>query len=294
MNKIKLINLDNIYEFVSEMQNKDNIVLFDNLEKHHELIGILAYPVKLNYHIAIFLLEGSMTVRIGHKDYTLKSHDLAYVLKGKIYQPLEISNDAKLTICCINEDFFDINPEVNKACEIYNRLLTNPIVNLSPGNASEYLATFKNIKKYQNEIKHTCRIEIIKNYCFIIFNLICDELIKEKEFIQHNISRKETIYQSFISNIEKHYKHERSVKFYADKLCLTPKYLSSVIHQVSGKHASEWLDDFIMLEIKALLKTTNMPIQQIAYELNFSTPAHFGKFFKRITGVSPKRYRQFI
>lgn len=293
MNKIKLLNLDNIYEFI-DIQNKDNIVLFDNLEKSHELIGILAYPVKLNYHISIFLLNGSMTVRIGHEDYILKPHDSVSILKGKIYQPLHISSDAKLTICCMNEEFFNTNPDISKTCDIYNRLLKNPVVNLSENNASEYLATYRNIKKYLNEIEHSCRIEIIKNYCYIIFNLLCDELIKEKEVTKHNISRKESIYQSFISHIEKHYRNERSVKFYADKLCLTPKYLSSVIHQMSGKHASEWLDDFIMLEIKALLKTTNMPVQQIAYELNFSTPAHFGKFFKRITGISPKRYRQFI
>lgn len=294
MNKIKLINLEKLHELTSEMQNKDDIVLFDNFEMPHELIGLLVHPVKFDFPFSIFVQEGAVNIRIGHEDYSLKPNDFVIVMRGKIFQTLNISANAKIAICCNKENFFDINPDISKACDAYNRLLINPVIGLSERNATDYMATFHNIKKYLSEKGHNCRMEIVKSYCHIIFNLLCDELMKEKEFAKHNVSRKESIYQSFLSHIEKHYRNERSVKFYADKLCLTPKYLSSVIHQVSGKHASEWLDDFIVLEIKALLKTTNMPVQQIAYELNFSTPAHFGKFFKRLTGVSPKRYRQYI
>jgi len=82
------------------------------------------------------------------------------------------------------------------------------------------------------------------------------------------------------------------VKFYADILCLTPKYLSSVIYEASGKHASDWIREYIMLEAKALLKSTNMNLKNISEILYFCTPSHFGRFFKRYTGYTPNEYKK--
>ncbi|WP_298650554.1 helix-turn-helix domain-containing protein [uncultured Proteiniphilum sp.] len=89
-----------------------------------------------------------------------------------------------------------------------------------------------------------------------------------------------------------HFKQHRGLDFYASKLCLTPKYMSTIIKQTSGKTAGDWIDDYILLEAKALLKSTNMTIQQISDELNFPSQSFFGKYFKRLTGVSPKEYRK--
>lgn len=95
----------------------------------------------------------------------------------------------------------------------------------------------------------------------------------------------------FLSLAKEHYKEQRGVKFYADKLCITPKYLSFLIKERSGKSCNEWIDDYVVLEAKALLKSTNMTIQQIADELNFPSQSFFGKYFKRIVELSPKEYR---
>jgi AraC-like DNA-binding protein len=85
---------------------------------------------------------------------------------------------------------------------------------------------------------------------------------------------------------------ERGIGFYADKLCHTPKYLSTTIKEVSGKLAGEWIDDYVMLEAKVLLKSTNMTVQQTSERLNFATQSHFGTYFKRLAGVSPKEYKR--
>ena len=104
-------------------------------------------------------------------------------------------------------------------------------------------------------------------------------------------SKQEVLLEDFLDFVQKHYKEERSVEFYADKLCLTPKYLSTVIRQTSGKTAGEWIDEYVVLEAKALLKSTKMTIQQISEELNFPSQSFFGKYFKRLSGVSPKEYK---
>jgi len=91
--------------------------------------------------------------------------------------------------------------------------------------------------------------------------------------------------------VQSHYKEERSLEFYADKLCLTCKYISKVIKETSGKTANDIIDEHVALEVKALLKSTNMTIDQISETLNFPSQSFFGKYFKRITGISPKEYK---
>ena len=107
-----------------------------------------------------------------------------------------------------------------------------------------------------------------------------------------NKSRKEYIFERFYESLIESYQSERSVKFYADQLCLTPKHLSGVVKEVSGKTVGEWIDELVILEAKALLNSSSMNIQEIADRLNFANQSFFGKYFKHYTGMSPKEYRK--
>ena len=100
-------------------------------------------------------------------------------------------------------------------------------------------------------------------------------------------SRKEDLFERFIRSITESYKNERSVSFYADKMFLTAKHLSTVVKEVSGKTAGEWIDSLVILEAKALLKSSELSIQEIADELHFAYQSFFGKYFKHHAGLSP-------
>ncbi|MBM6670761.1 AraC family transcriptional regulator [Phocaeicola coprophilus] len=80
--------------------------------------------------------------------------------------------------------------------------------------------------------------------------------------------------------------------FYYEKLCLTPKYLTTVIKKESGVSAADWIERYVILQAQALLKSTDLTIQQISDKLNFSSQVFFGKYFKRLVGMSPKEYRK--
>lgn len=85
---------------------------------------------------------------------------------------------------------------------------------------------------------------------------------------------------------------ERSISYYADKLCVTSKYLSQVVYKVSGRFAGDWITDFVILEAKALLKSRKYTVQQIADKLNFANQSFFGKYFKDKVGCSPSEYQK--
>ncbi|MCC8018794.1 MAG: helix-turn-helix domain-containing protein [Rikenellaceae bacterium] len=105
-------------------------------------------------------------------------------------------------------------------------------------------------------------------------------------------SRQEEYFEKFILKVTEHHYRERSVRFYADELHITPKYLSTVIKDVSGRSAASWINEFVINRAKILLKFSGKSVQEITYELNFSTQSFFGKFFKRHTGISPSDYRK--
>ena len=105
------------------------------------------------------------------------------------------------------------------------------------------------------------------------------------------MNRTEEYFRRFTALLGEHYMHERSVGFYARQLCITPKYLTTMIRQVSGKSASEWIDTYVIMEAKTLLKYSHMSVQEIAYYLNFPNQSFFGSYFKRNTGMSPSQYK---
>lgn len=104
-------------------------------------------------------------------------------------------------------------------------------------------------------------------------------------------TRREELLSEFIDILEKNFKTERAVSFYADKLFVTPKHLSAVLKEVSGRTAGEWIDNRVILEAKLMLRTTGMNVQEISSALNFSNQSFLGKYFKHLTGTSPRDYR---
>ena len=100
------------------------------------------------------------------------------------------------------------------------------------------------------------------------------------------------LFEQFIKLVSIHHTSHRNVTFYADKLCLTPKYLSKLIKNATGKSAPEWIDSFVILDAKNMLKYSNDTIKEIVYRLNFPNQSVFYKFFKARTGMTPSEYRK--
>ena len=104
-------------------------------------------------------------------------------------------------------------------------------------------------------------------------------------------ARTQILFERFLALVAQHHTSERGMAFYADKLCLTPKYLSKLIKQVSGRSAPDWIDSFVITEAKNMLRYSEIPIKEIVYRLNFPNQSVFYKFFKAHAGMTPSDYR---
>ena len=112
-----------------------------------------------------------------------------------------------------------------------------------------------------------------------------------KQALDPRAARPNQVFEHFLTLVSEYHSTERGVAFYADKLCLTPKYLSKLVKTASGRSAPDWIDSFVILEAKNLLKYSDIPIKEVVYRLHFPNPSVFHKFFKTHTGMTPSEYR---
>jgi len=106
------------------------------------------------------------------------------------------------------------------------------------------------------------------------------------------VTRRGNYVRDFFKLIHTHYRQERSVTFYASKLFISPKYLSVIVKEQTGKSAGEWIDKLVILDAKNRLRYSGKNVQQIAYDLNFVNQSSFGKYFKHLTGMTPTQYQK--
>ena len=156
--------------------------------------------------------------------------------------------------------------------------------------------TFTEGRKHQSdnlsiEIMHS----LLRTLCYRICRVIDLWAGKPGNKTPENPSShsKNVLYFNAFLELSKNYLQEHSVGFYAEQLHLSPKYLTTLIRLATGRTASEWIDEYIILEAKNLLKYSTMNIQEIAYYLNFPNQSFFGRYFKKHTGMSPSSYRSY-
>lgn len=130
---------------------------------------------------------------------------------------------------------------------------------------------------------------LFRALAYRISRVIDDRMKTRKE--TPSLPRHTAYFNAFIEELSHNYMQERSVGFYADRLHLTPKYLTTLLRTTTGRTATQWIDDYVVLEAKNLLKYSSMNIQEVAYYLHFPNQSFFGKYFKQHTGMTPSAYR---
>ena len=247
-------------------------------------------PFKVDVTMAIIYEQGSAVLKINMREYRLKAPCVLIVLAGQIYQPIYNSEDLKTKVIVISRSFSDtLFPSFGETQQLYMSVLKQPVIVTDNDQMvfTRYYELMSDLVKspesdFKLEAARHLTLAMFYGYTHIKHTLSEDDTRK---------NRKNELHSDFLNLLHKNYKREREMTFYAEKLFVTPKYLSQVIKDVTGHSAMKYIEDYVISESKALLSSTNMTIQQISDELNFPSQSVFGKYFKRIVGVSPREYR---
>ncbi|MDP4271399.1 MAG: helix-turn-helix domain-containing protein [Bacteroidota bacterium] len=256
--------------------------------------SILKQSFRFDFFSVIHIVSGNITSLINFKEIVIEKGELFITTPNSINQIINISDDCVIEGVSFTATFLaDLNQQVNYVDMMeYFSSKYNPLWRLTHEQEKRFSDIVRDLQCRMNlPGKHTYGKEIL-NACFTIFLFeIADMGAHSATLTNFKYGRKEELVIKFIRLVQKNSAAERNLAFYSKQLCITSKYLSETIKEITGKTAGEIIDDSNIQEAKRLLANVALSVSEVAFELNFSTPAFFSKFFKRHTGLSPRDYR---
>ena len=250
------INLSEARHWGNAEYMPDGLVLTDSLDR--ELLS--QGPVCMNFIVMALCKKGTARYTVDTRQQHVKPGVLMFISERHVVDNYEASPDFECLFILLSTEFYhSFVMNVKNVSSLLLFSMNNPVVSLT---AHEMFYDMSNV---------IWRVEQNDN--------------KTKK-------RADALFAQFISLLEENFRTERRVGWYAEQLGITAKYMSELIKQVSKRTPNEWIDSYVMLEIRVLLKNTTKSIKEIAEAVNFPNQSFFGKYFKEHMGMSPTEFRR--
>lgn len=273
---------------------KNRCWILDNLDQKVPRPDIDPFPVKTEAMMACWILQGGLDFTINLEKVSIRNNQMLVIMPGCVFQIASGVENTKFILMAIDADVAnDMLRKLGLYMALADRYYHYLIREINTDAAVQSnLELYKFLKKELLEPDYPNKTEVINRLFEIwIIKILALEKTQNTSLLGKSLTRKEQIFRDFLILLDKDFRRERSISYYADRMCLTPKYLSTIIREVSGKHGMQWIDEYVALEAKALLHSSEMSVKQISDALNFPSQSMFGRFFRKMTGYSPKQYK---
>lgn len=256
---------------------------------------VFRFPCRIDAFIIGVGTEGETSVSFNLHEFRLKK-DSMFIFTPKNILQVNSQQYFKADVIAISPDFMRrINIDIKNMMPLFLKFVENPTLALTPEESRSMRGMIAQIERETRGPETHFSFDIVSGLIaatiYKVGDIMYHYLAKHPEEQNNSHNRAEEYFKQFTHLLGEHFREERSVGFYARQLCITPKYLTTLIKRISGQSVSEWIDNYVILEAKTLLKYSTMSIQEIAYYLNFPNQSFFGSYFKRNTGMSPSQYK---
>ena len=256
---------------------------------------VFRFPCRIDAFIIGVGTEGETSVSFNLHEFKLKK-DSIFIFTPKNVLQVNSQQYFKADVIAISPDFMRrINIDIKNMMPLFLKFVENPALTLTPEESRSMRGMIAQIERETRGPETHFSFDIVSGLIaatiYKVGDIMYHYLAEHPEEQNNSHNRAEEYFKQFTHLLGEHFREERSVGFYARQLCITPKYLTTLIKRISGKSVSEWIDNYVIIEAKTLLKYSTMSIQEIAYYLNFPNQSFFGSYFKRNTGMSPSQYK---
>lgn len=268
------------------MEKLKEVIISDSLDG----IGTDDYK---DYLAHALCLRGHCSFTFNGSPYEFSEGDLMIIRKGEFFTNLNCSEDFKVKNLYVTAPFIELcTPKSNYGMKGQFSLFLNPVMRLGETQRFVCERDFRWIEYRLGQTEHKFYSELVMNAvqsAILDFFDIHSHLNREDTISTQNAS----IMSRFLAMLEEGtYRKNREVTFYADALCVTPKYLSEVSKRVSGYPANYWIKRYTSLDIARMLRDKTLSFVQISGLFNFSSPAYFSRYVQRNLGLNPSQYRE--
>ena len=265
-----------------------NQITIQNTNSHNFL-----KPINCPFY-QILVFDTSTKFEINLTQYVCSGSTILFLTPYQQFKWLD-ANKTELKLIQFHGDYYCIEYHKNMiSCNgiLFNNIYEKPFFNITKSYYDEIVNTIEKMdKEIQNEIVSPFTDSIVKSYLQLILSISSKEKSKYLIDLKPNeLPNKDLVY--FQDLLEKHYKTERSMAFYAAEFSLSTDAFSKKVKKQFSKSPSQLINERVILEAKKLLHLTYKSIKEIAQELNFEDEFYFSRYFKKNVGVSPSSYRK--
>ena len=272
---------------------EDIIRLYDNYSglKFSATVSKVLQKAIRDKIIIMLCFAGSAKISVGFKEYVMRKDSMLVIAPGIHLACSSHTEDFKVNILLVREDIFNKFSYGLIKIYFYRIMYTSPLLEIPERKTDLLKSMHRYLKDIVADEDNRFRNMIIVKFLDILLYEACNIVLHLPVENGERDRHRDEITGQFMKLVQQNFRTERKLEFYASEMNLTAKYLSAVVKSSTGHAATAWIDDYTVLEAKTLLRTSTKTIQQISYDLGFSTPSHFAKFIKDKTGVSPKEIR---
>lgn len=241
----------------------------------------------------LLCLGGTCRYQFNGKEFVLHAGDLSIIRKRKMIEGIELSDDFRAKIIYAKPKFIELcTPQSNYGMKGTLALFLNPVMHLTPEQQIVCLRNFELLELRIKDTNHRFYRETLINAlqaAILDFFDFHARIYDESDISTQSAS----IMSRFLKMLEEGtYREHREVTYYADRLFVTPKYLSEVSKKVSGYAANYWINRYTILDISRLLRDKSLSFVQISDMFEFSSPAYFSRYVQQHLGLNPTDYRE--
>lgn len=292
-------------ELVARGGTDDNTVYYDGCLITHtspkEGADLLKYPIRIDARMICLCRNNGGEVISNLSRFGIKRNTLVNIApENVIYvdkKDLDRTENLDMTVFAFNADLLNrLNLDVKQVLPYTAQFKDTSSIELTEHEMTALESALESVRKsiiYFRRSRFCDEIvrRIIESAIYMVIDICLRRIAIQEQNPKAPVSRNQEYFARFVKCLYDNYKQHRSVAFYASQLYITPKYLTTVIKSVSGRSATEWIDEYVILEAKNLLRYSKMSIQEVAYALNFPNQSFFGKYFKHHTSMSPSQYK---
>ena len=288
-NNIKSSELQNTKSWGNAKYIEDDIIIVDDIST----ALIPKDPRRMNFLILALCTEGEATYTLDTQEMKIQKNDVLLILDRHVVSNFTASKDLKALCIIISVKFFF--ESIRNVGDVSSLLLLSrnfPVIKLAQEETETFQSYFYLLKTKAADKQNKYRRKLVSTLILAMFYDLSNVVQRMLNTDSMRQTRAEIIFTKFIKLLEGNFKHERRVGWYAEQLCITPKYLSETIKNVSRRTPNEWIDNYVTIEMRIQLRNSTKSIKEIAEEMNFANQSFLGKYFKEHVGISPSEYRK--
>lgn len=287
-NTIKESDLNKAKEWSQSVFMGDDLLLTEHINE----APMPTEPRRMNFILIGLCTKGQILYKLDTVKQIITPGDILIVSEKHIVDQYQPSPDMQGLCMMLSINFFhEIIQDVKDVSSLFLFSRSHPVIKLEEKEIQTFKEYFFVIQQKIGDTHNYFRKDLIRTLLLAMFYDLSNVIYRVQHYDKPR-TRAEAIFTQYIKMVEANYKRERKVSWYADKLGITPKYLSETVKAVSRLTPNEWIEDYVMMECRVLLKNSTKNIKEISKEMNFPNQSFFGKFFKERTGISPLTFRK--